>query len=154
MAVSADKYQNMYFEGRIKVPYMWHVGETGSRFLTALRDKKEIWGVQCPKCKTVYVPPMKTCGECFVPTDKWVRVKDTGTLLSYTVVRYSHGMQPKKPPLIYGLIKLDGADGALLHLIGGAGKTALRIGMKVKAVFAKTRTGNIMDISHFAPVKK
>lgn len=151
MADWLDEVENVVFSGRIKVPYKWYVGEVGSRFLTGLRDKKEIWGTKCPKCKKVYVPPLKNCGECFVLTDKWVKLGDTGTLESFTVANYSHDMQPVKAPVAYGLIKLDGADGAMLHLLGETDVDKLKVGMKVKAVFAKKREGTIMDIKHFAP---
>ncbi|HDP80971.1 MAG TPA: DNA-binding protein, partial [Spirochaetes bacterium] len=67
--------ENMVYPGRIKVPYKWDVGETGSYFLTRLRDEKELWGRRCPGCGRVYVPPLKNCGECFLLTDEWVRVK-------------------------------------------------------------------------------
>ncbi|MGD0275476.1 MAG: Zn-ribbon domain-containing OB-fold protein [Syntrophales bacterium] len=146
-----DEVANMVYEGRIKVPYLWNVGETGSRFLAALRDSQEIWGTRCPKCKKVYVFPVKSCGECFVPTEEWVKVAETGILESFTVVHYSHDMQPVKAPLAYGLIKLDGADGALLHLIGDTDLDKLKVGMRMKAVFAPERKGTITDIQHFTP---
>ncbi|MGV8079232.1 MAG: Zn-ribbon domain-containing OB-fold protein [Syntrophales bacterium] len=146
-----DKVENMVYSGRIKVPYLWNVGKTGSRFLVAIRDNKEIWGNKCPACGRVYVPPVKTCGECFVPTEEWVKLSDRGVLESFTVVHYSHEMQPRKAPLAYGLIKLDGADGAILHLIGDTDFAKLKTGMKVKAVFAEQREGTIADIKHFTP---
>jgi uncharacterized OB-fold protein len=147
-----DNVENRIYSGRIKVPYLWNAGMTGSRFLTGIRDRGEIWGNKCPGCGRVYVPPVKSCGECFIPTDEWVRVSETGVLESFTVVHYSHGMQPRKAPLAYGLIRLDGAGGALLHLIGGTDFAKLKVGLKVKAVFAKERTGSIADIKHFTPV--
>jgi hypothetical protein len=38
MAKAKQKARNVVYAGRIKVPYAWSVGATGSRFLTALRD--------------------------------------------------------------------------------------------------------------------
>ena len=145
--------QNIYYNGRIKIPYTWYVGETGSRFLIALRDNKEIWGNQCPQCKKVFVPPMKSCGECFVPTGEWLKLADTGTVESFTVVHYENGVAKRPLPVIYGLIKIDGASGSLLHFIGDVKPEKVKIGMRVKAVFAEKRGGTILDISHFAPVK-
>jgi uncharacterized OB-fold protein len=153
MAHWLEETENMVYAGRIKVPYRWYVGEVGSRFLTALRDKREIWGTRCSKCKRVYVPPAKNCGECFTLTDEWVQVKNTGTLQSFTVVRYSHDMQPRSVPFAYGLIKLDDADGSLLHFIGDTDLDALQVGMRVEAVFAEEREGSILDIQHFRPVE-
>lgn len=152
MADWKDSVENIVYSGRIKVPYKWYVGEVGSKFLTGLRDDKEFWGTKCPKCSKVYVPPVKNCGECFTLTEEWVKVKDTGTLESFTVVDYSHAMQPVKTPIVYGLVKLDGADGSILHMIGDVKKEDLKIGMKVKAVFADKREGTILDIKHFTPV--
>ena len=146
--------QSIVHSGRIKVPYKWYAGETGSRFLVALRDRKELWGTRCPECGRVWVPPVKSCGECFALTDEWVRVKDTGTLESFTVAHYSHDMQPVKAPIAYGLIKLDGADGALLHLIAADDLGSLKAGMRVKAVFADEREGSILDIRHFVPAPR
>jgi hypothetical protein len=141
----------MVYEGRIKVPYLWSVGETGSRFLEALRDRQEIWGTRCPQCRKVFVYPVKHCGECFVPIGEWVRVGHSGTLESFTIARYAHSMQPVAPPLAYGLIRLDGADGSLLHLIGDADLGKLKVGMRMKAVFAPERKGAITDIRYFTP---
>jgi hypothetical protein len=146
-----DDITNIVCSGRIKVPYIWSVGETGSRFLVALRDHREIWGIKCRTCGKVYVYPVKTCPDCFIQNEEWVKVKDTGILESFTVVRYSHSMHPLKAPLIYGLVKLDGADGALLHLMGNVDEKQLKAGMRVKAVFAEERTGSILDIKFFAP---
>jgi uncharacterized OB-fold protein len=143
--------ENMVYPGRIKVPYKWDVGEIGSYFLVKLRDHKELWGRRCPECKKVYVPPVKNCGECFALTDEWVRVKDKGILESFTVVHYAHGMQPSKPPLIYGLVRLEGADGAILHLLGDVNPEELKTGMSLKARFADERKGSIHDIRFFAP---
>jgi len=143
--------ENIIYHGRIKVPYKWYVGETGSRFFIGLRDDKEIWGNRCPKCHRVYVPPVKTCWECFIPTEEWVQLKDTGTVESFTVTHYSEGVAPKDVPIIYGLIKIDGADGSFLHFIGDVEPGEVSAGMRVKAVFAEERTGSILDIKHFAP---
>lgn len=143
--------ENLYYEGRIKVPYKWYAGETGSRFLIALRDKQEIWGTKCGKCGKVYVPPVKNCWECFAPTDEWVQLGESGSVESFTVAHYADEMFGMKAPVIYALVKLDGADGSLLHVLGDVNPSEVKVGMRVKAVFAGERTGNILDIEHFAP---
>ena len=143
--------ENLYYEGRIKVPYKWYVGEIGSRFLIGLRDKQEIWGTKCSKCGKVYVPPVKNCWECFVPTDEWVQVGNSGSVESFTVAYYADKMFGRQAPVIYALVKLDGADGSLLHVLGEVDPSEVKVGMRVKAVFAGERSGNILDISHFAP---
>jgi uncharacterized protein len=141
------------YEGRIKVPYSWQAGETASFFLTQLRDRGRIWGERCPECHKVLLPPRKHCPFCFVDTSDWVELPDEGVVESFTVVRRETPIQPLDPPFAYALIRLDGADTGLVHLLGGVEPEKIREGMRVKAVFAEERRGSVRDISHFRPVE-
>ena len=135
-------------KGCIKVPYTWWAGETGSRFLVGLRDEKKIIGNRCPQCKTTYVPPRKNCGACFVDIDEFVELPGEGIVTAHTIVRFGYAVQPVEPPFAYALIKLDGADVSMLHLIKD-NLEALKNGVRVKAVFSDERTGSILDIESF-----
>ncbi len=135
-------------KGQIAVPYTWWAGETGSRFLVSIRDHQKILGTKCKECGTVYVPPRKTCGRCFVDMDEWMAIADEGVIEAYTIVHYAHAVQPVKPPFAYALIKLDGADVGFLHLIK-KDLDKLRNGLRVKAKFKTERTGHILDIDSF-----
>jgi uncharacterized OB-fold protein len=136
----------------LKVPYRYSMGATTSQFFINIRDHKKILGIKCPKCKVVFVPPRSVCGRCFSPLGKWVEVSDRGTVQTYTIVHYPSAVQPVPPPLIYGIIKLDGADTGLPHLISEAGYEKLRVGMRVQAVFKEERAGNMLDILYFKPI--
>jgi uncharacterized OB-fold protein len=142
----------LQYESRIKVPYTWSVGEVGSRFLMEIKDNKKIWATKCPSCDVVFVPPKKTCTYCFSEIHEWVEVKDEGVLQTFTVVRYETPLIPGKSPQIIGIIMLDGADTGLVHLIGDVPQDKVKVGMRVKAVFAEKRTGHILDIKHFKPI--
>jgi hypothetical protein len=61
-------------------------------------------------------------------------------------------MQPVEPPIIYGIIQLDGADTGLLHMLGEVDLEQLKIGMRLQAVFQEKRVGSILDIKYFKPV--
>jgi len=135
-------------KGQISLPYRWWVGETGSRFLTALRDEGKILGNRCPSCATVYVPPRKNCGACFREIDDWLELGDEGVVTSHTVIRFPFDLHPAPVPFAYALIRLDGADTAILHVIK-ENLNSLRNGARVKAVFAEQRCGNILDIEFF-----
>jgi uncharacterized OB-fold protein len=135
-------------KGQIAVPYSWWVGETGSRFLVSLRDDQKILGAKCSKCGTVYVPPRKNCGRCFVDINEWVNIADEGVVEAYTIVHYANPVQPAKTPFAYALIKLDGADVSFLHLIKN-NLDQLKNGVRVKAKFKAERTGAILDIDSF-----
>ena len=138
----------------LKVPYRYSMGAAASKFFSEIRDNKKIMGIRCPKCDLVYVPPRSTCGRCFSPLNDWVEVGGQGTLETYTRVRYQPPVQPVAAPFFYGIIKLDGADTGLPHLIGDANGKELRIGMRVQAVFKEERVGNLLDILYFKPTGK
>jgi hypothetical protein len=148
-----ETVEPLIYENRIKVPYTWSVGEVGSRFLTELRDHKKIFGTRCPKCNTVYLPPKKTCGQCFLNLQEWMEVGPQGTLITYTVVHYESPVMPMKPPFAYGIILLDKASTGLLHLLGEVNMGEIQSGMRVEAIFKDERIGDIMDIRYFRPVR-
>jgi len=144
----------MVYKSRINIPYSWWAGDTAGKFFKALRDEKKIIAPRCGRCGKVYLPPRKVCPDCFVENSEWVTVSDEGTVLSFTVARRQMASIPKdkKAPVIWALIKLDGADTAILHFLDGVASENVRIGMRVKAVFAEDRKATIRDISHFRPV--
>jgi uncharacterized OB-fold protein len=148
-----ETVEPLVYESRIKVPYTWSVGEVGSRFLTELRDHKKIYGTRCSKCNTVYLPPKKTCGKCFLNLQEWLEVGPQGTLVTYTVVHYETLVMPRKPPFAYGIILLDKASTGLLHLLGEVDIGEIKSGIRVEAVFKDERTADIMDIQYFRPIK-
>ena len=147
-----EQTEALVYSGRIKVPYRWWVGETGSRFFIALRDEKKILGTYCEKCRLVFIPPRKTCGRCFHPQMEWRELGSQGTLPTWTVPRYREAMHPLEPPFAYGIIKLNGADTGLSHFLGEVEFDRIKIGMKVEPVFRKERQGSILDIKYFKPV--
>jgi uncharacterized protein len=148
-----EQTEEMVHSGRIKVPYRWWVGETGSRFFIALRDEQKILGTRCPKCDWVFVPPRKTCGRCFHPEMEWREVGPGGTLVTWTIPRYTETIHPRQPPFAFGIVRLDGADTGITHLVGEFRETDLRAGTRLEAVFREKTEGNILDICYFRPVR-
>ncbi|MHA1210339.1 MAG: Zn-ribbon domain-containing OB-fold protein, partial [Candidatus Freyarchaeota archaeon] len=96
--------------------------------------------------------PRRYCGKCLSETSEWVEVGDKGTLVAYTVRYSSSPNLPKEPPLAYGIIKLDGADTNIVHILGEVDLDAIKPGMRVQAVFKEEREGSILDIDHFKPI--
>lgn len=139
--------------GKISVPYSWTVGSTLSKWYGLLRDSAELWGNRCPSCGKVYVPPKIKCNDCYEDMNDWVKLPGTGTLETYTVVRYEEAIHPKKAPLIYGVVKMDGADTGLVHLIDEVEPDQVKVGMRLEVVLADEREANIFDIKYFRPLK-
>jgi hypothetical protein len=146
-----DETEEMVHRGRIKVPYTWSVGETGSRFFVTLRDQGRILGTRCPTCRMTFVPPRKACGRCFGAEMTWEEVAPRGRLLTHAIPRTRSDIHPLEPPFAYGIIRLDGADTGLTHLVAEFREGQLRAGLPVEAVFRDRPQGNILDIRYFRP---
>jgi len=148
-----DKHPHCYvMDGKLALPYQYFAGRVGSKFLIALRDKKQILGVKCNHCNKVFVPPRQTCERCFEDlSENWIELSNEGVVTNFTVVRYSDGHLPRKTPFVLALIKLEGADTPMAHILEGVDPEKVKNGMKVKAVFAEETTNTIMDIHHFEP---
>ncbi|HXZ35163.1 MAG TPA: Zn-ribbon domain-containing OB-fold protein [Thermodesulfobacteriota bacterium] len=138
----------------LRVPYRYSMGAVPSKFFIEIRDHQKIMGIRCPSCDVVFIPPRSTCGRCFSQLHEWVEVGNQGTLETYTQVRYSTPVQPAVAPFYYGIIKPDGADTGLAHMVGDLKGKEPRIGMRVQAVFKEERKGNMLDILYFKPVKE
>jgi uncharacterized OB-fold protein len=140
-------------EGKLALPYTYFAGRVGSAFITAIRDKQKIMGVRCNACGKVFVPPRQTCEQCMEDIrNNWVELKNTGEVVNFTVVRYNDKHLPRKAPFVLAMIKLDGADTPMTHIVEGIDPDKVKEGLKVKAVFAKQTTNTILDIDHFIPL--
>ena len=141
-------------EGFITMPYKYSVGDLASQFFVKLRDSRIISAAKCSKCNSITVPPRSVCPKCFSKITELVELSGIGTLVTYTVVHYDSSVQAVKPPYAVGIIKLEGADKAITHLISGVDLNKLKKGMKLKPVFKEKRNGTILDIEYFTPVKR
>jgi len=135
------------------MPCQWSVGPYMEKFYDEL-GKKKIVGVVCKKCGKVYVPPRKICSGCHAEMKKFVNVKSTGELTNFTVAYQKVNGSRREKPIIIGLIKLTGADTAIFGELRGVEPGTLKIGLKVKAVFADQPGVTVDSISHFAPAGK
>jgi len=140
------------------MPYYWAMGLDGSRFFHEIRNSETLIGIRCPKCRKVYVPPRMVCGPCFARMDELVKLGSGGRVDAVTLVNYPF-IDPdtghRRPvPYIYGYIKLDGADNLFSHIIQAPSGVTIKVGDRVRAVFAKEKKGRIQDISYFEPVLK
>jgi len=154
MADKLEEAERFVFAGKLDIPNTYYAGMVGSRFLIELRDNKRIMGIKCPTCNQVYVPPRSTCKHCFGKLSELVEVSQKGTLLTYAVAYQPNPVQPVGPPVVYGIVQLDGADTGFVHMLGEVDPEQLKVGMKVKAVFKvkKERHASILDIKYFKPL--
>ena len=133
-------------------PYKHSTGEVIGRFLAGLKEQKRIWG-QRVAGQGVVVPPLGYSEVDASAGGEWVEVRPTGTVTAVAVVREPiANLHPADRPFAFVLVKLDGADTALAHVVTDDLDT-LRVGTRVEAVWAAERTGSIRDIECFRVVR-
>ena len=131
-------------------PYKHSTGEVIGRFLAGLKDQKRIWG-QRVAGQGVVVPPVGYSETVGSAGGEWVEVKPTGVVTAVArVYRPIAHLHPCTEPFAFVLVKLDGADTALAHVVRDD-LERLRVGTRVEAVWAPDadRTGSIRDIACF-----
>jgi uncharacterized OB-fold protein len=72
-----------------------------------------------------------------------------------TVAHVGLDGEPLARPETFALIRLDGADGLLLHRVKAPAGEELEVGATVEPVFLAraARKGSILDIQHFRPAQ-
>ncbi|MBI3212972.1 MAG: Zn-ribbon domain-containing OB-fold protein [Mycobacterium sp.] len=134
---------------KLSFDYTRSVGPTLSQFFTALRDRR-IVGTRGSDGR-VFVPPAEYDPVTYAPLTEVVAVSDVGTVVSWTWQSEPLEGQPLQEPFAYALIKLDGADTALLHAVKVSGPDAISTGDRVHAHWVDEPAGSITDIAYFEP---
>jgi uncharacterized OB-fold protein len=133
----------------IAFDYTRSLGPVLSQFMTALRDGR-ILGARGADGR-VHAPPFEYDPVTTRPPRELVEVGPAGTVLSWSWQPEPLAGQPLDRPFGWALIRLDGADTAMLHAVDASGSAAMRIGMRVRARWAADRVGSIRDIACFEP---
>lgn len=134
----------MIREEPIDLSFCYAAGKAASQFFKALRDEGKILGSPCRSCGRVLCPPRSFCPECGEPTDELKEVGPEGDLISWT--SSSDGE-------VFGLIKLDGADTAILHRLLD-GETSWSKGDRVQIRLADGEKLNINLIEGFNKIEE
>ncbi|MGW1230361.1 Zn-ribbon domain-containing OB-fold protein [Streptomyces sp. NPDC001478] len=133
----------------VEFPFTRSLGPVQSAFLTGLRERT-VLGVRTDDGR-VLVPPVEydpvTAGEL----SELVEVAPTGTVTTWAWNPYPGRDQPLDTPFAWVLVRLDGADTALLHVLDAPAPDAVATGMRVRIRWAGERTGAITDIACFEP---
>lgn len=145
------------FDWRPNAKYAWSAGIAYGRFLDELKEGRII-GRRCRRCERIIVPPRMFCEQCFVPTDEWVYVQDTGTINTFSLSYLDADANRIKDPILVAVIDLDGASPGIgiLHKLGNVDPEKIHVGMKVKAVWKppEKREGAVTDILFWEPLKE
>jgi uncharacterized OB-fold protein len=147
------KDQAIRLEQQITLQYRFAAGHYATRFFAALREGKIL--ATRDAAGNVMVPPRPVCGLSSLPMEEWVEVGPRGTLAGCTIVYvpFIDPMTGVQRPVTYGfgLVRFDGADTNIYHLIDETDPARIGVGKRVEPVFKprEERVGSLADIRHF-----
>lgn len=148
----ADAADILSASAELEFPYHHSTGPVIGRFLTELRDNRRLYGMRCAPCARVCVPAQDYCETCGGALSEWREVGPLGTITTFAVVRRKQANHPADAPFAYVLVRLDGADTDMLHLLSSPDWSAVRTGQRVRPVWNEERIGSILDIRYFEVV--
>ncbi|MEU1947589.1 MULTISPECIES: OB-fold domain-containing protein [unclassified Streptomyces] len=133
----------------VEFPFTRSLGPVQSAFLTGLRERT-VLGVRTTDGR-VLMPPVEYDPVTADELSDLVEVAPTGTVTTWAWNLAPRRGQPLDTPFAWVLVRLDGADTALLHALDAPGPDAVRTGMRVRIRWAGERVGAITDIACFEP---
>ena len=133
----------------LEYPYKRSVGPVIGRFLTGLRDKR-FEGIKGSDGRVI-VPPVEYDPQTAQELSEFVPVGPGGVVTSWTWLAEPRSNNPLQKPFAWALIKLDGADTALLHAVDAGDESTMKTGMRVRPRWREERSGHILDIECFEP---
>jgi uncharacterized OB-fold protein len=99
----------------------------------------------------VHAPPFEYDPVTSAPPAELVEVGPEGTVTTWTWAGAPLDGQPLAHPFAWALIRLDGADTAMLHAVDAGSPAAMHTGMRVRPRWAESPAGDIRDITCFEP---
>ncbi|MEU7061391.1 OB-fold domain-containing protein [Streptomyces sp. NPDC046197] len=133
----------------VEFPFTRSLGPVQSAFLTGLRERL-VLGVRAADGRTL-VPPVEYDPVTAEELRHLVEVAATGTVTTWAWNSEPRRGQPLPTPFAWVLVRLDGADTALLHALDAPGPDSVHTGMRVRIRWAGERSGAITDIACFEP---
>ncbi len=137
----------------VRCEYDYTPGQATQKFLHAMAQGR-IVGQACDGCAKVYVPPRGACGRCGRATSTEVELKDTGTVVGFSIVRVPSQNIQVELPYVAANVVLDGADISFSALMQECPYDEVRIGMRVQAVWRPKEewTTSMTNIAYFKPL--
>jgi uncharacterized OB-fold protein len=133
----------------LEYTYRRSVGPVVGEFFASLRDGN-IRGART-KSGRVLVPPPESDPETGAPLSELVDVAETGVVTTWSWVCTPRKNHPIQRPFAWALVRLDGADSAMLHAVDAERMERMSTGMRVRARWRDERVGGIGDIACFVP---
>lgn len=100
-------------------------------------NANKLMAAKCSKCGTVILPPKPMCTKCLSTNLKWTELKDSGTLLSYTIIHVAPEQFQSLAPYIVGIVEFENGL-RLPGMICDVAPEMLKVGLKLKICFEKS----------------
>jgi uncharacterized OB-fold protein len=133
----------------IEFDYTRSLGPVLSQFMAALAERR-ILGARGADGR-VHAPPFEYDPMTAEPARDLTEVGPEGTVVSWSWMPEPLAGQPLAEPFAWALIRLDGADTAMLHAVDAGSAAAMRTGLRVRPRWASRPAGGIRDIACFEP---
>ena len=122
-------------------------GPVMSKFFEALGQQKILGTIST--AGKVFSPAAEFDPETNEPLKEMVEVGPGGVVESFSWIENPQHHHLIKEPFAFALIKLDGADTSMLHMVTQCNETDLSIGSRVKANWSEIQEQRITDIKFF-----
>ena len=131
----------------LEYPFSRTVGPVQSAFLTGLRERMVV-GIRAEDGR-VLCPPVEYDPVTSAELSELVELADTGTVTAWSWEPSPRPNQPLDRPFAWALVRLDGADSAMLHALDAGSPGRVATGMRVRIRWRDEREGAITDIACF-----
>lgn len=140
------------FNSPINLKYTFAAGAATSKFLNEIK-RGNIVGQRSDVTGFVSVPPRGACPISGTPMSEEVKLPETGTVISFTIVHIPIPNAPVQPPFVVANIVLDQSDQTFIHLVSECDNDKLAIGERVKAVWKEESEWGLTleNIKYFVP---
>ena len=141
-------------EGNMAITSQYTAGIAGEKFLRALKERGELLGSYCGKCKKTFLPVRLFCERCLTRLDETKSAPLDGILESFTKVGIDLNEKKLHQSRWIGFVSFRGFEGGLIHYLQVSDEKKLKIGRRVTPHFQprESRTGSILDILYFSLV--
>jgi uncharacterized OB-fold protein len=107
-----------------------------ARYWREMPQRYRLEAGKCKKCGKIYFPPRLVCSACKSKEFEKYKLKDTGKLVTYTIIRVGPSQFVDQVPYVLGVVELD--DGVkILTQITDCDLDKVSIGIKLKIEFRK-----------------
>jgi hypothetical protein len=132
----------------LEYPYHRSTGPIIAQFLGGLKQRR-IFGIRARDGRVI-VPPQEYDPASGDAIDEMIEVGQSGVVTTWTWITAPRPNHPLQRPFAFALIRLDGADTAMLHCVD-APEASTQSGMRVRARWRDETAGAINDIECFEP---